>query len=207
MQLLMETDVESLIGAGGTSARPNGRRIAIVSRTARWTTVGVGSCLRFDHAGCGCLHLPAQVLPVGLSPGVAFCVGVEPCWRSWRCLPDYGNAGTDGLFLAHPRPRVGGGHRRSGNLANGIGSFDRVVWLVNFSSKLPGVTGAVLTYRLRPQLRHRTGSWRDPGMQQPRTPPPLASCRTAFLTRLALRINRPICQAWPDCNRAFRWRA
>ena len=33
VQLLMETDVESLIGAGGTSARPNGRLIAIVSRT------------------------------------------------------------------------------------------------------------------------------------------------------------------------------
>ena len=35
VQLLMKTGVESLIGAGGTRARPNGRRIAIVIRTAR----------------------------------------------------------------------------------------------------------------------------------------------------------------------------
>ena len=45
-QSLMETDVESLIGAGGTSARPNGRRIAIVSGT-----VGGGKDASRDQPG------------------------------------------------------------------------------------------------------------------------------------------------------------
>ncbi len=59
VQLLMESDVEGLIGAGGTSAPPSGRHIATGIAIGRWTRGWAACSCGFPSCGRGATFRPS----------------------------------------------------------------------------------------------------------------------------------------------------